>query len=177
NGHAMIKAAFTPSTVSGPLLSSTNSTITSGLNALWVTGTTLTANGSGVGALLQFTGGSVTTGEMMAFVDNATLSMNRPLLDATNTAFVSGTNSGSGAPFMAVANAGTITATTPNSLLSLNGGGVTTKAGQDFLQIGGTFGGPTGPSTVTLSGPLVKLQNMAAGSLNIGSGNLIVVKG
>ncbi|MBI4634800.1 MAG: FecR domain-containing protein [Candidatus Rokubacteria bacterium] len=162
-----------PVTAAGPLLAATDSAIDVGQQVLHVHSTaTLTVSGAGVGALLQFDGGSVTTGSELAVLhDGAVVSLDRPLLDAVGTTFVSGTSPAALDAFVAIDRGATLTASTTSALISLSGGSVTTQAGEHIVHIGGEPAGSIGPAVVTLSGGLLEL----AGGVTVSSGSGVLV--
>jgi hypothetical protein len=164
--------------LAGPLLSATNSTITSLFDLVEVRRSSLTSTTTS--ALISLSGGSLTVGGTNVITGStafgrifdvfsanssggsalaASATLAGPLLSMTGGATVT-TN----APVLSVFNGGTFTSTTTSPLISLNASTLTQTQtsgfGNPMLAVDG-LGGPSGtsPATVTLSGQLLSVSN------------------
>src|SRR5207253_10677185 len=111
-------------------------------------------------------------GELAALSTGAHLTLDRPLLSATGTAFNTGLSPGSS--FIAVQGGGgaTLSDSSTSPFVTLNGGSLTTQTGSGTAEENFFHAGSQAVATVNLAGPFLNLQNLPSGSANIGSGSL-----
>jgi hypothetical protein len=156
-------------TLAGPLLTSTNSTITELFSLLRVNQSSLSSTTTS--PLVGISGGTVTSGGINTVTNsNATtallsvsggaastgsLTLSGPALSMTNGATLNLFNSDA----LAVFNRASLTSTTQSPLISVTGSAVTqTQAGGAFVFVGASGTSGLGFSTLTLNGPLLSVS-------------------
>ena len=190
NGAAAAELVASSSvSLAGPLLSATNSTITSLFDLVNVRRSTLTSTTTS--ALISLSGGSATLGgtdvttglpangvslldvvsgtSSGAAAPPASVSLAGPLLNMTGGASL---NLTSALGIVSVFNGASVSSTTTSPFISISGSTVTQTNPSGFfntLAAVGGLGGPSGttPSTFTLAGPLLSVSN---GTLNLQGG-------
>src|SRR5262249_31024735 len=169
--NSLIEVSGLPVTAAGPMLSAqAGSTIGVARQRLLDVNGSLTVNGPGVGALLQFADSMVKTGSEIVFVGpGGRLALDRSLIDAVNTSFSTSTID----TFFTVARGGSVTMSSASPFIRLNSTPVTMLSGEDFIHVG-LGGGERASLTLNGGGPLVRLEVM---NLSLGSGVLLRVTG